>query len=162
MRNEPGPGDPLLRAVADCRAELDRLIDEQVEWLSRLGPAPAPRTSLASNWRGPDGGRSAVSAPTLVSTSVAVSGPGPTPEPVAYKPEPRPKRGARSVLAAPTPAPALTVEPSGSASMESPLRRLDALAKRLDGQRRRAGDRAPVESEAVGGPSGRTTHDHGH
>ena len=42
MPHDPGAGDPLLRAIADCRVVLDRLIDEQVSRLSGL-EEPKPR-----------------------------------------------------------------------------------------------------------------------
>ena len=54
MPNDPGAGDPLVRAIAECRAELDRLIDDQAALLNgreeplraepraRRAPRPAP------------------------------------------------------------------------------------------------------------------------
>ncbi len=119
MENDSGAGDPLLRAIAEFRAELNRLIDEQIE---RLGsPEESPRAEPLD-----DRSCDAYASPPRL--------------------EARTRLGPRT-----TPAP----EPAPAGPPGDPRQRLEALAKRLDGRRRAAGDagrgREPIPTGEPGG-----------
>lgn len=160
-------GDPLLRAIADLRVDIDRLIDAQ---LASLGTWEAsvrePEPAFAH-------GASAAPAP-------AHSPPHPEPAAEWYPLEPlHPANGTKNgkrpasrpvpgtdlppVPAAPTAPPAPPVSPSApptatpslqapTESNADPRSRLDALAKRLDGRLKRgnggAGERPSTETDA--------------
>ena len=155
-------GDPLLRAIADLRVDIDRLIDAQ---LASLGTWEAserePEPAFAH-------GASAVPAPPHAPPELAADW---------YPLEPLhpangTKNGKRSAArpappadlppapAAPT-APPVTpsAPPAATPSLQAPAEsnadprsRLDALAKRLDGRLKRgnggAGERPSTETEA--------------
>jgi hypothetical protein len=122
--------DPLLRAIADLREQVDRLIDEQKgvvgaalaaqeeepPVVERLPPAPGPETLGTTAAAAP------VSRARKPSTPAAfdrVDDPSPTPpRPVSTAQEPAPPPPARS---------------------DDPRERLDALAKHLDRKLRQAG-----------------------
>ncbi len=131
-------GDPLLRAIADLRDELNRLIDEQVASVGALEAralepslAPAPVSAPAPVHSDFPGDRYAVAPATAANGG---------------KTGKRPQRTspAGDLPTTPPPDPAPAPAPPSSESAGDPRLRLDALAKRLDGRLKR-GNGGPGE-----------------
>ena len=71
MRDEVVHEDPLLRAVADLRAEVDRVIDAEI---ARLGQA-APRPEPVNGRHAPAAVRPPIAAPEPASGEVPLPAP---------------------------------------------------------------------------------------
>lgn len=145
IHDESGIKDPLLRAIAEMRDQVDRLIEEQKAafggYLSSFVEEPsAPERPLA-------GAPSTHSEPPLATVAPPLL-PEPAPrtrkvaQPSAFDrvddPSPTPPRPA-SPPAVETPVPAAAGRP------DDPRERLDALAKHLDRKLKQAGG-SPADS----------------
>jgi hypothetical protein len=147
--DEPGIRDPLLRAIAELRDQLDRLIDEQQAALEGFVSGLVGETS------------STVDRPAFAAEepSIAVTSKYQEPASRSFEenrvpplrvsdPAPRARRPAAFEVpesidgpsAGPPGPPATTpFEPAAGARSDDPRERLDALAKHLDRKLRRAG-----------------------
>ncbi|WP_406694944.1 hypothetical protein V5E97_28270 [Singulisphaera sp. Ch08] len=150
IHNEPGSGDPLLRAIAELRDQIDRLIDEQQVALEGFA------SGLDGDWGAVD--RSVLAAEeasdALLSTH-QVSAPRVVVEnhvPAVRASEPTPKweRLARPEVSNPvdepsamsstsSPISAAPREPGAEVRSDDPKERLDALVKHFDRMLRRSG-----------------------
>ena len=123
MHNNPGVDDPLLRAILEMREYVDEWIDQEKRRVGEWAEVGARDGDLAST------------------AEVGGHGHGGTPASAAARGETRTGDGDRGTKSVPVAPRAFVVPPATDrrgpgrdADADDPRKRLDALAKRLDGR----------------------------